>query len=102
MRLSRQLLLLQLLLTHSDKVKQKGENKLKTTLWLLPVAVLIDMQVVIIYTKHDHLIHHIYHIMSLAISHHNMPCKNKFDVLYFVVAILWLLWATSKNRSYLR
>ena len=53
-------------------------------------------------TKHDHLIHHIYHIMSLAISYHNMPCKNKLDVLYFVVAsFTWLLWATSKNRSYL-
>ena len=102
MRLSCQLLLLQLLITHSDKVKQKGKNKLKTTLWLLPVAVLIDMQVMIIYTKHDHLIHPIYHIMSLAISHHNMPCRNKLDVLYFVVAsFTWLLWATSKNRSYL-
>ena len=32
-----------------------------------------------------------------------MPCKNKLDVLYFVVAIFtWLLWASSKNRSYLR
>src|SRR3989337_1542191 len=53
--------------------------------------------------KHDHLIHqHIsYHI--LAIPHHNMPCKNKLDVLYFVVAnFTWPLWATSKSRSYLR
>ena len=33
-------------------------------------------------------------------SHHNMPCKNKLDVLYFVVAsFTWLLWASSKNRS---
>ena len=32
-----------------------------------------------------------------------MPCKNKLDVLYFVVAsFTWLLWASSKNRSYLR
>ena len=31
-----------------------------------------------------------------------MPCKNKLDVLYFVVAIFtWLLWASSKNCSYL-
>src|SRR4051812_22888828 len=31
-----------------------------------------------------------------------MPCKNKLDVLYFVVAsFTWLLWASSKNRSYL-
>ena len=39
----------------------------------------------------------------MTISHHNMPCKNKLDVLYFVVAsFTWLLRATSKNRSYLR
>ena len=32
-----------------------------------------------------------------------MPCKNKLDVLYFVVAnFTWLLWASYKNRSYLR
>ena len=31
-----------------------------------------------------------------------MPCKNKLDVLYFVVAsFMWLLRASSKNRSYL-
>ena len=31
-----------------------------------------------------------------------MPCKNKLDVLYFVVAIFtWLLRASSKNLSYL-
>ena len=54
-------------------------------------------------TKHDHLIHqHISH-HALTISHHNMPCKNKLDVLYFVVAsFTWLLRASSKNRSYLR
>ena len=39
----------------------------------------------------------------LTISHHNMMCKNKLDVLYFVVAsFTWLLRASSKNRSYLR
>ena len=39
----------------------------------------------------------------LTISHHNMPCKNKLDVLYFVVAsFTWLLWASSKNCFYLR
>ena len=39
----------------------------------------------------------------MTISHHNMPCKNKLDVLYFVVAsFTWLLQASSKNRSYLR
>ena len=32
-----------------------------------------------------------------------MPCKNKLDVLYIVVAsFMWLLWASNKNRSYLR
>ena len=32
-----------------------------------------------------------------------MPCKNKLDILYFVVAsFIWLLRASSKNRSYLR
>ena len=95
---SRQLLLLQLSLMHSDKVKQlhgacTSYNK-ETTLRLLPV---VDI------TKHDHLKHqHISHHI-LTISHHNMPCKNKLDVLYFVVAsFTWLLQASSKNRSYLR
>ena len=32
-----------------------------------------------------------------------MPYKNKLDVLYFVVAsFMWMLRASSKNRSYLR
>ena len=97
-RSSRQLLLIQLSLTHSDKVKQlhgvcTSYNK-ETTLRLLPVVNI---------TKHDHLIHqHISHHI-LTISHHSMPCKNKLDVLYFVVAsFTWLLRASSKNRSYLR
>ena len=77
-------------------------NKLKTTLWLLSVVVLIDMQVMNLLQNmniiHQHISHHI-----LAIPHHNMPCKNKLDVLYFVVAnFMWLLRASSKNRSYLR
>ena len=61
------------------------------------------MQVVIPITKHDHHVqqrisHHV-----LTISHHNMPFKNKLDVLYFVVAsFTWLLRASSQNRSYLR
>ena len=97
-RSSRQLLLLQLSLTHSDKVKQlhgtyTSYNK-ETTLRLLPI---VDI------TKHDHLIHqHISHHI-LTISRHNKPCKNKLDVLYFFVAsFTWLLRASSKNRSYLR
>ena len=94
---SHQLLLLQLSLMHSDKVKQlhgacTSYNK-ETTLRLLLV---VDI------TKHDHLIHqHISHHI-LTISHQNMPWKNKLDIIYFVVAgFTWLLWAYSKNRSYL-
>ena len=48
--------------------------------------------------SYNNLYHHV-----LTISHHNMPYKNKLDVLYFVVAsFTWLLRASSKNRSYLR
>ena len=96
----RQLLLLRLSLSLSDKVKQLHGDCISynkaTTIWLEPVA---DNFV----TKHDHLIqqfisHHIF-----TISHHNMLCKNKLDGLYFVVAsFTWLLRASSKNRSYLR
>ena len=54
-------------------------------------------------TKHDHLIQQLISHHVLTISHHNMPCKNKLDVLYFVVAsFTWLLWALSKNQSHLR
>ena len=98
--LSRQLLLLWLSLPLSDKVKQLHGDCISynkaTTIWLLPVA---DNSI----TKHDHLIQQIISHHVLTISHHNMPCKNKLDVLYFVVAsFTWLLWASSKNRSYLR
>ena len=54
------------------------------------------------YKEHDHLIQQLISHHVLTISHHNMPCKNKLDVLYFVVAsFTWLLRASSKNRSYL-
>ena len=97
---SHQLLLLQLSLMHSDKVKQLhgvciSYNK-ATTIWLLPVA---DNFV----AKHDHLIQQFISHHVLTISHHNKPCKNKLDVLYFVVvSFMWLLQASSKNRPYLR
>ena len=87
---SHQLLLLQLLLSHSDKVKQLFGtcilcNK-ETTIGLLPVA---DN-----FKKHDHLIQQLISHHVLTISHHNMPCKNKLDVLYVVVAsFTWLLRA---------
>ena len=96
---SRQLLLLRLSLPLSDKVKQlHGDciayNK-ATTIWLQPVA---DNFV----TKHDHLIQQFISHHALTISHHSKPCKNKLDVLYFVVAsFTCLLRASSKNRSYL-
>ena len=98
--LSHQLLLLWLSLPLCDKVKQlHGDciayNK-ATTIWLLPVA---DNFV----TKHDHLIQQIISHHALTISHHSKPCKNKLDILYFVVAsFTWLLRASSKNLSYLR
>src|SRR5215216_2049144 len=96
---SRQLLLLRLSLTHRDKVKQlhgdRNSYNKKTTIWLLPIA--YNLQNMIISYNN------VYHIMSLTISYHSIPCKNKLDVLYFVVAsFTWLLRATSKNRSYLR
>ena len=87
-RSSRQLLLLQLLLSHSDKVKQYIAISLHTIkrqpygFCLLPITS----------TKHDNLIQQLISHHVLTISHHNMPCKNKLDVLYFVVAsFTWLL-----------
>ena len=89
---SRRLLLLRLSLPHGDCI---AYNK-ATTIWLLLVA---DNFV----TKHDHLIQQFISHHALTISHHNKPYKNKLDNLYFVVAsFTWLLWASSKNRSYLR
>ena len=59
----------------------------------LPIIVLQNMII-----SYNNLYNHV-----LTISHHNMPCKNKLDVLYFVVAsFTWLLRASSKNCSYLR
>ena len=85
---SRQLLLLQVLLSHSDKVKQLFGtcilcNK-ETTIELLPVADNFNKTWSSHTTK--------YSITSWP--YHNMPCKNKLDVLYFVVAsFTWLLRA---------
>ena len=94
-----QLLLLRLSLPLSDKVKQLHGDCISynkaTTIRLL--------QLPITFTKQDHLIQQFISHHVLTISHHNMPCKNKLDVLYFVVAsFTWLLRASSKNRSYLR
>src|SRR3954463_6698469 len=60
-------------------------------------------QLLITVTKHDHLIQQFIYHHVLTISHHSKPCKNKLDILYFVVAsFTWLLRASSKNCSYLR
>ena len=97
---SRQLLLPRLSLPLSDKVKQLHGDCISynkaTTIKLLPVA---DNFI----TKHDHFIQQFISRHVLTISNHNKPCKNKLDVLYFVVAsFTWLLRASSKNHSYLR
>ena len=83
----------------SDKVKHYSAIALHTIKrqpygsCQLPITRLQNM--IISYNKIQH--------HALTISHHNMPCKNKLDVLYFVVAsFTWLLRASSKNRSYLR
>ena len=75
---SRQLLLLRLSLPLNDKVKQlHGDcisyNKV-TTIWLLPVADNCYKT----WSSHQ----------VLTISYHNMPCKNKLDVLYFGLQVL--------------
>ena len=82
----------------SDKVKHYSAIALHTIKrqpygsCQLPITRLQNM--IISYNKIQH--------HALTISHHNMPCKNKLDVLYFVVAsFMWLLRASSKNRSYL-
>ena len=95
---SRQLLLLRLSLPLSDKVKQLHGDCISynkaTTIRLLPVADKFYN------TWSSHTTIYTHHV--LTISHHNMPCKNKLDVLYFVVASFKLLLrASSKNRSYL-
>ena len=84
-------LLLRLSLLLSDTVKQLDSicisyNK-ATTIWLLPIADNFYK------TRSSHTTIFISHHV-LTISHHNMPCKNKLDVLYFVVAsFTWLLRA---------
>ena len=96
---SRQVLVLQLLLSHSDKVKQ-----------LHGTCILCNKetpqgfcQLPITLTKHDHLIQQFISHHILTISHHNMPCKNKLDILYFVCCkFLWLPRASSMNRTNLR
>ena len=94
---SRQLLLLQLLLSHSDKVKQSFGSCIlcnkETSITLLPVADNFNKA----WSSHTIIISH--HV--LTISHHNKLCKNKLDDLSFVVAsFTWLLRDSSKNHFY--
>src|SRR3954466_15805955 len=92
-------MLLRLLLPLSDEVKNYRAIALHT-IKRQPYG---SCQLSITSRKHDHLIQQLISHHVLTISHHNMPCKNKLDVLYFVVAsFTWLLRASSKNRSYLR
>ena len=87
---SRQLLLLQLLLSHSDKVKKLFGtcilcNK-ETTIELLPVADNFNK------TWSSHTTTYISSRVDDITSQHAL--QKKLDVLYFVVASLtWLLWA---------
>ena len=96
---SRQLLLLQLSLLLSNKVKKLhgvciSYNKV-TTIRLLSVADNFCK------TWSSHTTTYITSCLDHITSQH--PRKNKLDVLYFVVAsFTWLLWASSKNHSYLR
>ena len=54
---------------------------------MAPASCLTVLQNMII--SYNNLYNHV-----LTISHHNMPCKNKLDILYFVVAsFTWLLQA---------
>ena len=65
------------------RLTRRSYNKLRQLLWLLPVVILIDMQVVNPINKNMiNLIHHIYHItFSGHITSHGIWCKNKLDVL---------------------
>ena len=96
---SRQLLLLQLLLSHSDNVKQLHGacilcNK-ETTIRLLPVADNFNK------TWSSYTTTYISSRLDHITSQHAL--QNKLDVLFFVVACFtWLLRASSKNHSYLR
>src|SRR3954471_23782870 len=83
-------MLLRLLLPLSDEVKNYRAIALHT-IKRQPYG---SCQLSITSTKHDHLIQQLISHHVLTISHHNMPCKNKLDVLYFVVAsFTWLLRA---------
>ena len=73
------LLMLSLLKLHPSKIVNASAStyvSIKTTLWLLPVAVPSTCKSIFL-LQHDHLIHPIYHITSLAISHHNHTLQKQ-------------------------
>ena len=91
---SRQLLLLQLSLTHSDKVKQLHGDCISynkaTTIRLLPVANKLYK------TWSSHTTIYISSRLDHITSQHAL--QNKLDVLYFVVAsFTWLLQALART-----
>ena len=73
------LLMLSLLKLHPSKIVNASAStyvSIKTTLWLLPVAVPSTCKSIFL-LQHDHLIHPIYHITSLAISHHKHTLQKQ-------------------------
>ena len=98
------LLMLLLLKLHPSKIVNASPSthvSIKTTLWLLPVAVPSTCKSIFL-LQHDHLIHPIYHITSLAISHHKHTLQKQVRRPLIVVgSFTWLVWVSSKNASYL-
>ena len=99
------LLMLLLLKLHPSKIVNASAStnfSIKTTLWILPVAVPSTCKSIFL-LQHDHLIHPIYHITSLAISHHKHTQQKQVSCPLIVVACFtWLPWVSSRIASYLR
>ena len=86
------LLMLLLLKLHPSKIVNASAStnvSIKTTLWLLPVAVPSTCKSIFL-LQHDHLIHPIYHITSLAISHHNHTLQKQVRRPLIVVASFYV------------
>ena len=94
------LLMLLLLKLHPSKIVNASAStnvNIKTTLWLLPVAIPSTCKSIFL-LQHDHLIHPIYHITSLAISHHKHTLQKQVRRPLIVVAsFTWLQLGSSKN-----
>ncbi len=98
------LMLLLLKLRPSNIVNASASTNvsLKTTLWLLPVAVPSTCKSILtITTWSSH--HPIYHITLLAISHHKHTLQKQVRRPLIVVACFtWWPWVCSRIASYLR